>query len=186
MNALTTIEAAVPAGFQEWVEQGRALLGQRDTVEWKLSDWLAEGEERFGHQYKLDLLADQLGIDPRRARTAVRVAKAFPAAHRAPSLPFEVYCGIVTVEPEQRLPMLNRAARDHWTPAMAWEAAKEWRTSTEHRLANDDEVEARGSEVIRAWNRAGSAEAREYIWPYLLKAAQSGFGTINMGETIDA
>jgi hypothetical protein len=187
MNALTTIEAAqMPAGFDAWMQQGRALLERRDAIEWDLADWIAGGEAQFGKQLGLDLLADQLGIAPKRLKTAAKVAKAFPAAYRAPGLPFDVYCEIARVEPDHRLPMLNEAARDHWTQAVASDRVEEWRTSTGRRLANDDEVDAQGSEIVRAWNRAGSPEARELIWPYLLNAARTGFGTINMGVEIDA
>lgn len=187
MNSLTMIAPAqMPAGFDAWMEQGRALLERRDAIEWDLADWIAGGEDAFGKQLGLDLLAVELGIAPKRLRTAAKVAKAFPAAHRAPGLPFDVYREIARVEPDQRLPMLSEAARDHWTQAVASDRVEEWRTSTGRRLANDDEVDALGAEIIRAWNRAGSPEAREYVWAFLRHAAQTGFGTINMEVQIDA
>lgn len=185
MNAVVAITPAqMPVGFEAWMAQGRQLLERRDAIEWDLADWIAGGEDQFGKQLGLDLLADQLGIAPKRLRTAAKVAKAFPAAHRAPGLPFDVYQEIARVEPDQRLPMLSEAARDHWTQAVAYDRVEQLRTCT--RLTNDDKADALGAEIIRAWNRAGSPEVREWIWPYLLKAAQTGFGTINMEVEINA
>ena len=183
--ALAIVETQVPAGFDDWLATGRALLEQRNEADWKLADWLADGKQQFGNQLAFDMLGEQLGIAPKRLKTAVKVAQTFPPALRAPELSFDVHREIARVEPETRLKVLRDAAAGRWNEKVAHERVENIRIESGAVLLDDDPEHREVVEMIRAWNRMSSPEVREYAWPYFQHAARSGFTTINMAEVSD-
>lgn len=185
MNALATIAADVPqtAEFGAWLDTGRALLTERNECDWRIADWLNDGKEQFGNQLAFDLLGEQLGIAPKTLKQAVKVSQAFPPAHRSPALPFAVHKEIARVEPEQRLPMLNKAAQGRWDEIAAHREVEGYREATGKRMANDDAEYSEAMELVRAWNRI-SPEAREQAYAYFEQSAENGFTPINPNEVM--
>lgn len=185
MAAALAIVETQPAGFDAWLETGRALLEQRNEADWKLADWLADGRDKFGNQAQFDFLGEQLGIAPKRLKSAVKVAKLFPPATRATNLSFDVHREIARVDADSRFEVLNAAAKDGWNEKVAHERVERIRIDTGSVLPDDDPEHRECVELIRAWNRISSPEVREYAWPYLQHAARRGFTTINMAEVSD-
>lgn len=188
MNALATISGGseIAPGFAEWLAAGKALLDKRNEIEWSLGDWLATGRETFGDQAQFDYLGEQLGIAPKRLRTAVKVATAFPPAYRSAQLSFAVHEEIARVDEEDRLSLLNRAASERWHEKRAHEEVEHRRVSVAPaRMMDDDEEDRLGVVFIRAWNRMPTPEAREAFWPYLEHAAANGFTAINLDEVLN-
>jgi hypothetical protein len=184
--ALAIVEAQVPVGFDDWIETCRALVQQRDAIDWQIADHIAAGREQFGQQLAFDLLGEQLGIAPKRLKSAVKVAQTFPPALRAPELSFDVHREIARVEPETRLKVLRDAAAGRWNEKVAHERVENIRIESGAVLLDDDPEHREVVEMIRAWNRMSSPEVREYAWPYFQRAARNGFTSINEEEWDDA
>lgn len=184
-TALAIVEQE-PTAFEGWVETCRTLVQQRDAIDWKLADHIAAGREQFGQQMAFDLLGEQLGIAPKRLKSAVKVAKLFPPAVRATNLPFDVHREIARVNPDSRFEVLNQAAKERWTEKTAHDRVEQYRIDTGAILPDDDPEHREGVELLRAWNRMSTPAAREYIWPYLQRAARNGFTSINEGDLDDA
>lgn len=184
--ALAIVETQAPAGFDDWLATGRQLLEQRNEADWKLADWLADGRDRFGNQAQFDFLGEQLGIAPKRLKSAVKVAKLFPPSLRATNLSFDVHREIARVDPDSRFEVLNAAAKDGWNEKVAHDRVERIRIDTGAVLPDDDPEHREVVEMIRTWNRMSSPSVREYAWPYFQRAARNGFTSINEEEWDDA
>lgn len=184
--ALAIVEAQVPVGFDDWIETCRALVQQRDAIDWQIADHIAAGREQFGQQLAFDLLGEQLGIAPKRLKSAVKVAKLFPPSLRATNLSFDVHREIARVDPDSRFEVLNAAAKDGWNEKVAHDRVERIRIDTGAVLPDDDPEHREVVEMIRAWNRMSSPSVREYAWPYFQRAARNGFTSINEEEWDDA
>lgn len=109
MAVITATEISTDPAFETWVSTGRDLLAQRTAIDWQLSDWIASGQDQFGAQLPLDLLADELGIAPKRLKAAASTAKAFPPALRDASLTFDHHAAVATLPRDEALPLLKMA-----------------------------------------------------------------------------
>jgi hypothetical protein len=169
-------ELATDAGFQGWLQTGHALLTQRNEVEWKLADWIADGREQFGDQAAFDFLADELGIAPKKLKTAASVAKAFPPSHRDPSLTFEHYESVATLPVTDALSLLRDAKANHWDDRETRVEAVRRRAQISTTTLLDDDFEYQELIAIsRAWNRARPDVRSQF----LELAAEANLGVID-------
>lgn len=183
MNAVTVIQQERVVGialpedmtFDAWLEVGRDLFRQRRDIDWQIGDWGAHGKRHFRDDPQFQLMLEGLGIEPKRIEAAAKVATVFPPHCRASAVSFEVHQKLANVDPDDRLQMLRRAEREHWTPKKAHHELVEYRYSQGQLLDEDDESTRKAVEIIRAWNRA-DPEAREYFFEL---ARLADFGPID-------
>jgi len=185
MNALTIVKAEPPAeAFGTWLETGRELLHERNDVEWKLADWLADGRKRaeakepgFGDQASFDFLGSQLGIAPKELKSAVRVATAFPAHLRDASLTYGHHESVSNLPATDALAVLKSAKAQHWDDRQTRVEAVKRQTQLSQRtmLPEDDWDHHHLMNMTRAWNRS-TREARE---TFLELTEEANLGTID-------
>lgn len=101
--------------FADWIETLKTLAGQRRNVDWMLGDWLRIGQERFPEQIQMELLGGELGMSPKRLKTAVNVSSKFPAHARDETLSIEHHAHVVDLPREEQLDLLTKARREHWS-----------------------------------------------------------------------
>lgn len=184
MGSLTVMERpeVVSADFSEWVEQGRSLIQRRRDADWALADWWNEGRKAHKDEPQFKLFAEGVGEDAKGFTAMAKVAEAFPAHMRASNLSFKTHEVIATLEPSDRLTMLREASQGGWKHTEAHEHVYQRKVEQGTLLPEDDPGFRRGEEFIRCWNRMQTPEEREYIWPYLKRAAATGFGPIDMDD----
>lgn len=164
MTALATIPANdITPGFQAWLAQGRDLLTQRNEIDWKLADWLDEGREQFVDQAGFDFLADQLGIAPKKLKTAASIAKAFPPALRDTTLTFDHYEAVASLPTVDALLVLKDAKARHLDDRETRiEAVKRRAMTQQPALLRDDPEYDELMAIVRAWNRAGRGVRQQF------------------------
>lgn len=180
-TALAIVETQ-PAGFDTWLATCRGLLVQREEINWAIGDHLAVGVEQFGNQLAFDLLGQELGVAPKRLKSAVRVSKAYPPSLRSSELSFAVYEEIARLDEGNRLPVLKRAAVERWNEKTAHNHVEQLRIAKGEILVDDDAVDKMATEFKRMWNRMPNPETREYAFALIEPAARNGFGPINEAE----
>lgn len=160
-----TVEA-LPAGFSEWLEQGRALYEQRKALDWKCADWLADGQERFPEQMKLALV--EFATDPieqKRLAKSARIAATIPPAQRDSALTFDHHLHVADLPADERLSLLKEAKANKWSARALRVVAMERKAvlgvgSTP--LPDDDPEYAELMAIVRAWNRASTDTRHEF------------------------
>lgn len=157
MTALATIPVAdVTPAFQAWLDTGRDLLTQRNEIDWKLADWLDTGRETFVDQAGFDFLADQLGIAPKKLKTAASIARSFPPALRDTTLTFDHYEAVASLPTVDALSVLKDAKARHLDDRETRiEAVKRRAVIEQPKLLRDDPEYDELMAIVRAWNRAG-------------------------------
>lgn len=165
MNALSVIQAASPIGFADWLASGRLLLQQRNELDWRLGDWLAEGRETFGNQAAFDFLADELGIAPKQLKSAVKVATAFPPHMRDTALTFQHHEAVATLPTVEALDVLKSAKTNHLDDRETRiEAVRRKVQIGQTTLLPDDDWDHHALMAItRAWNRAPEHVRGEFL-----------------------
>ena len=165
MNALSIIQAASPVGFDDWLASGRLLLQQRNELDWRLGDWLAEGRETFGNQAAFDFLADELGIAPKQLKSAVKVATAFPPHMRDTALTFQHHEAVATLPTVEALDFLKSAKTNHLDDRETRiEAVRRKVEIGQTTLLPDDDWDHHALMAItRAWNRAPEHVRSEFL-----------------------
>lgn len=165
MNALSIIQAASPVGFDDWLASGRLLLQQRNELDWRLGDWLAEGRETFGNQAAFDFLADELGIAPKQLKSAVKVATAFPPHMRDTALTFQHHEAVATLPTVEALDVLRAAKTQHLDDRETRiEAVRRKVEIGQTTLLPDDDWDHHALMAItRAWNRAPEHVRSEFL-----------------------
>jgi hypothetical protein len=163
MNAVTVIEAAAPVSdIQTWINAGRALAAQRRDVDWKLADWMLDGQAKgFLDQTNFDFLSDNLGIAPKRLKDITKAATAFPAHLRDKALTIEHHAAAAALPKQEAMDLLHAAKDKHWTPEQTRHEAMKARPRDE-RQVEESPLES----FIRHWNRlprAARMEAAEMI-----------------------
>jgi hypothetical protein len=167
--------------FTEWVGMGKGLLGQRRLVDWLIADWWKHGHKSYAEEPQFQFMVEQLAVDPKRLNAAAKVAEAFPEHMRAANLSFEVHRELASIAPDDRLPMIQRAAREKWTEKRAHSAVVEYRHEQGTLLPDDDPETRMAVEIIRAWNRAPE-NARRYFFDL---ARRVSFGPIDEEKVQD-
>lgn len=184
MGRLTTIAATeVAAGFDGWIEAGRALMQQRKEVDWQIAQWLKEGRDRFGNERQFQLF-EALMIEAKDGRAAIKTFEAFPDDNtRAHGLTFDAHRRVAALPADARLEVLSRADRERWKLEQIGAAVTEYRH--QHDLLPEPDPERQGEEIVRAWNRC-QPEGRRFAWGLIAPAAKRGFGIIDQEEVEDA
>lgn len=163
VNAVTVIDAAAPAcALQSWIDTGRALAAQRRDVDWRLADWMLDGQSQgFLDQTNFDFLSDNLGIAPKRLKDITKAATAFPAHLRDKALTIEHHAAVAPLPKQEAMELLHAAKDKHWTPEQTrYEAMKA--RPREERQVEESPLES----FLRHWNRLPRAvrfEAAEMI-----------------------
>lgn len=172
MNALATI-ATTPPGFTDWLSRGRELLTRRNEVEWELADWIASGRENFGNQAQFDFLADELGIAPKRLKSAAKVAALFPPSLRDSALTFQHHEAVSTLPTVEALDVLRRAKTEHLDDRETRVAAVVRKAAISPGLLPDEDWEqVELVTLTRAWNRARASVREEFL--EMAEAANGG------------
>lgn len=158
MNAVSPIALTLPADptFEQWIDAGRTLAANRRQLDWLVGDWLQVGRERFHDQAEFAFLADALGVSPRMLGTVEKAVRAFPPHLRDQGLTIEHHAHAAALPEQERLPFLNRARREHWTPEQARIEVVKLRTVIGERsvMERDDPDYDELIAISRAWNRA--------------------------------
>ncbi len=190
MNAITNIptnavQIAIPAEAtpQDWLGVVRSLFDQKQQADWMLADCLASGAERFGMQTCLDLIVENIAVEPKVLRSAARVAEAFPAHLRASDMPYDVHRLIAQLPEDRRLETLQRASVEHWGVNEVRRVVHDDRK--QQAMFEDNDPERFATLIFRAWNNAPSAEVRELAWARISHAARNGFTMIDEEVLID-
>lgn len=148
----------MPAGFTEWLEQGRSLYAQRKALDWKCADWLAEGSQRFPEQMKLAIA--EFATDPieqKQLAKSARIAAAIPASQRDAALTFAHHMHVADLPAPERLELLSRAAKENLSARALRVVAMERRANLglgNTELPDDDPDYQLLMGIVRGWNRA--------------------------------
>lgn len=150
--------------FAAWLSTGHGLLSQRSDIEWKLADWLADGRERFGNQAEFDFLADELGIAPKRLKSAVKVAMLFPPHMRDASLTFDHHESVANLPATEALTVLKQAKDAHWDDRETRVEAVRRQAQIQPSLGQEVDWPYHCLMTLqRAWNRAEPATRRDFF-----------------------
>jgi hypothetical protein len=179
MGAIATIGGAVPPEFSAWVKAGRALMEDKRAIDWRVADWLRDGDQRFHDQPQLLAFHEALAIEGKDARVAIRTAEAFPPALRAADVSFEVHRYLAALPDDRRLEALQTARRERWGSTAARAAVTEHRQST--MMLPELDPEREGEEIVRAWNRC-QPTGRRFAWELIARAAKQGCAMIDQEE----
>lgn len=157
---------ALPAGFNEWLDQGRALYNERKALDWKCADWLADGQARFPKQMALAL--QEFATDPIEQKLLTRSAKiaaAIPASQRDAALTFAHHMHVADLPADERLALLNRAAKERLSARALRIVAMERKAVLgvgNTQLEDDDPEYQALMAIVRAWNRAPRETREEF------------------------
>ena len=160
MNAIVTVEHKdqLPAGFNEWLDHGRSLYDERKALDWKCADWLADGQTRFPKQMALAI--QEFATDPIEQKLLTRSAKiaaSIPPAQRCTALTFAHHMHVADLPVEERLVLLDRAAKERLSARALRIVAMERKAVLgvgNTQLEDDDFEYVELMAVVRAWNRA--------------------------------
>lgn len=181
MNAIAIITPAqegAPA-FADWLERGRVLLAQRSAAEFGLGEWIKEGKEQFGHQFKFDLLGEKLGIAPQRLKVIAKTVEVFPIHLRDPNLPFDHHANVAnlaSLSMPDALDVLKTAREQHWDDKETRVAAVRRRAEIAPGLLPEEDWEqVELLALTRAYNRARPSVREDF----LAMAEEANGGTID-------
>jgi hypothetical protein len=112
---LTPVGAALSDGlsFEEWLSVGRRLLPSSNASAWWIGDWLAYGEWRYGHKYRIAV--ERLQLDYDRIRDYVYVASRVGKGVRRADLSWRHHRLVAKLDPAEQLDWLARAAEQKWS-----------------------------------------------------------------------
>jgi hypothetical protein len=126
MGAVARIEQQQPVlglelpentSFDRWVEIGRRLCVGQQAVQWKIGDWWAFGDHRYGQRAK----AAAEGIFGREFGTlmnAASVARSFSTSCRREALSWSHHVEVAPLaktNPKAAEQLLDRAESEHWS-----------------------------------------------------------------------
>lgn len=162
---LTQITASSVEAFDEWLAIGRGLAQQRRDVDWKLGDWLVAGQSAsFVDQIQFEFLADQLGLSPKRLKSAATVAEHFPPATRDETLSVEHHVNVASLPAPDALAVLKQAKEAHWTPEETRIEAVRRKAEIEPPLIDESDWEQHEFVAIcRAFNRARESARQLFV-----------------------
>jgi hypothetical protein len=105
------LELADGMNFDEWVEIGRKLCVSQQAVQWKIGDWWAFGDHRYGDRAKA-AAEGIFGLSFGTLQVYGTVARAFEPLSRLKEVPFAHHQEVASLPPETAAGLLNRAARE--------------------------------------------------------------------------
>jgi hypothetical protein len=133
--ALTPVGVALREGlgFEEWLAVGRQLLRIADASAWWIGDWLAYGEWRYGHKYRLAV--ERLQLNYHSIRDYVYVASRVGRGVRRADLSFTHHRQVAKLSPAEQQEWLERAAQAKWSTRELADAIERGAAETARRLA---------------------------------------------------
>jgi hypothetical protein len=160
MQSIVTTKnfASSPAGFDEWLAQGRELYARRKELEWECADWLSTGLNKFPDQMTLAL--QEFASDPieQKALTkSAKVAASIPIGQRNTALTFAHHMHVADLPVDDRLELLKRAENENLSARAMRIVSLE--RKAELNIGNsqfeDDDWEYQFlMGIIRSWNRS--------------------------------
>lgn len=162
----TEIIPAAPAGFTDWLDEGRKLYQQRKSLDWACADWLATGQARFPEQMKLALI--ELVSDPieqKRLAKSAKVAAVTPKALRDTSLTLDHYMHVADLPADEQLNLLSKASKEKLTARAFRVAVIERKASLDLQPDTFEDNDPEYAQIIamaRAWNRASKESRQEF------------------------
>lgn len=160
MQSIVTTKdfAPSPAGFNEWMAQGRELYARRKELEWECADWLSTGLNKFPDQMTLAL--QEFASDPIEQKALVRTARVaakLPASQRNAALTFAHHAHVADLPVDDRLELLKRAETENLSARAMRIVSLE--RKAELNIGNsqfeDEDWEYRElMAIVHAWNRA--------------------------------
>jgi hypothetical protein len=153
MNAVAIIEPTQEPTLSSWIERGRSLATERRDVDWRLGDWLHDGQQQgYLDQAGFDFLSENLGIAPKRLRDINRAVEAFPAHLRDRALSVEHHASVAALPQQDALDLLHKAKAEHWTPERTRVEAQTHR-GEESGVRGDRDSDGMLESFLRHWNR---------------------------------
>jgi len=179
--------------IEDWTEYGRSLFAVEKQISWKIADWWAFGESKYGERAKL-AVEGVFGKSFQTLQNAGSTARAFPEAYRQREVPFSHHAEVAAlarVDPEAAATILQHAADQGSTKMEVREEVRLIREPDSMPAARPDPVpepelfaaepvpltdEQHVRRIVSYWNRASDA-AREEV---RLLAEDANWGIITL------
>lgn len=107
--------------FETWVADGETIKVLHGSLAWMVSDWILEGQKRWGEMY-----AQAIGdyYSPETLRTYRYVAERFPIQRRRLSLFFGHHQAVARLDPIEQDEVLDLAEKHRWSRTLTREEVK--------------------------------------------------------------
>jgi hypothetical protein len=150
----TDLPQADEAGFDSWLDKGRALAGDLQSAVagrlWVIGDWWASGEHAYGERAKAGALLFKGILSYGSLRNAASVARRVELSRRRDSLPFWTHHEVAHLEPAEQGKYLAIAADEKLSASKL-----RWRIDA-------DRAAAEAAESVRERMPAGGDIAPEF------------------------
>ena len=138
-----------------WYAEGAQLAAALDVAAWRLADWIADGQARFGDDAPFTQIAARLHLSPKRLKAAKKTAVVYSAEHRQAGIGFEHHQAVMHLPVADGCAILRKAERLGWDDRETRIAAVARRAELNPPLPPDHDPEHEELlRITRAWNRA--------------------------------